>query len=458
LLVDSHCHLDSPDFDADRAAVLERARAAGVGLMLNPGADLATSRRAVELADGHPEIYAAVGVSPHEAEDLPKSWLDQLRALAESSDKVVAIGEIGLDLFRSKVPQKAQEEVFIAQIGLAWELDLPIIVHCRQADDRVLELLQEHSSEGRLRAVMHCFSGDEKLVRGSLALGFYISFAGSLTYPKARPTRRAAELAPDDRILVETDAPYLPPQSVRGKRCEPAMIAETVEKLSAARGATRRDIERITERNFHLAFGLPIIKREQLLYPIGETLYVNLTNRCPNSCGFCPRQHGRFVHSGHDLQLGREAEPAAYVQAMAGFEDFRELVFCGFGEPTARLEALKEIARAAKARGMAVRLDTNGLGSVLNARNIVPELRGLVDEAWVSLNAPDARVYQRLTRSEFGESAYGSVVEFARKAQAAGIKVTVTAVNCPGIDIQACLKAAKRLGLEFRSRKYKKLG
>jgi TatD DNase family protein len=458
LLVDSHCHLDSPDFDADRAAMLDRARAAGVGLMLNPGADLNTSRRAVELAAEHPEIYAAVGVSPHEAEDLPRSWLDQLRALAGSSDKVLAIGEIGLDFFRSKVSPKVQEQVFVAQIELAWELDLPAIVHCRQADERVLELLQQHSGEGRLRAVMHCFSGDEKLARGALALGFFISFAGSLTYPKARPTRRAAELAPDDRILVETDAPYLPPQSVRGKRCEPAMIAETVEKLAAARSATRRDIERVTERNFHLAFGLPIIKREALLYPIGETLYVNLTNRCPNSCGFCPRQHGRFVHSGHDLQLSREADGAEYVKALSGFTDFKELVFCGFGESTVRLEALKEVAKAAKARGMTVRLDTNGLGSVINARNIVPELRGLIDEVWVSLNAPDARVYHRLTKSEFGDSAYGSVVEFAHKAQAAGLKVTVTAVNCPGIDIGACLKAAKRLKLEFRSRKYKKLG
>ncbi len=458
MLVDSHCHLDAPEFDADRDAVLDRARAAGVGLMLNPGADLATSRRAVELAGRHSDVYAAVGVSPHEAGEPPEGWLEELREMAQVNDKVVAIGEIGLDFFRSKVAPEVQEQVFVAQIELAWELDLPIIVHCRQADERVLELLQDHSGEGRLRAVMHCFGGDEKLARGALALGFYISFAGSLTYPKSRPTRRAAELAPDDRILVETDSPYLPPQSVRGKRCEPAMIGETVEKLAAARGAARRDIERITARNFHLAFGLPVVKRDVLLYPIGETLYVNLTNRCPNSCGFCPRQHGRFVHSGHDLQLSREPEAEEYVRALAGFEDFKELVFCGFGEPTMRLEALKEIARAAKARGMAVRLDTNGLGSLINARNIVPELLGLVDEIWVSLNAPDARVYQRLTRSEYGESAYGSVVEFARKAMTAGIRVTASAVNCPGIDVQACLKAAKRLGLEFRSRKYKKLG
>jgi len=458
LLVDSHCHLDAAEFDADRAEVLARARAAGVGLMLNPGADLASSRRAAELARAEPDVYAAVGVSPHAAGELDADWPDQLRALARSTNKVVAIGEAGLDFFRSAVEREVQERVFAAQLALAWELDLPVIVHCRQADQRVLEMLQEHSGEGRLRAVMHCFSGDEKLARGALALGFYLSFAGSLTYPKARPTRRAAELVPDDRMLVETDAPYLPPQGARGRRCEPAMIGETVEKLAGLRNSARRDIERITERNFHLALGLPVIKRDVLLYPIGETLYANLTNRCPNSCGFCPRQHGRYVHSGHDLQLGREVEAAEYVAALAGFPDFRELVFCGFGEPTVRLDALKEIARAAKARAMRVRLDSNGLGSVLNGRNIVPELVGLVDEVWVSLNAAEARTYLRLTRSEFGESAYGAVVEFAHKAQAAGLAVTVTAVNCPGIDMGACLRAARRLKLEFRSRKYRKLG
>lgn len=457
MLVDSHCHLDSPEFDADRAEVLSRARAAGVGLMLTAGADLASSRRAAELAAAESDVYAAVGVSPHAAAEVSGEWIDELRALA-GREKVVAIGEIGLDTVRSKASAKVQEGVFIAQLALAWELDLPVVIHCRGADERMLELLQEYSGEGRRRAVMHCFSGDEKLARGAMALGYYLSFAGSLTYPKARPTRRAAELAPDDRILAETDAPYLPPEGHRGERCEPAMVGVTVDKLAAVRSATRRDVERIVERNFRIAFGLPVVKRDELLYPIGESLYVNLTNRCPNACGFCPRSQGRFVHGGHDLQLSREAPASEYVAALAGFEGFSELVFCGFGEPTLRLEELKEMARAGKARGMRVRLNTNGLGSHLAGRNIAPELAGLIDEIRVSLNAPDAKTYQRLTRSEAGEAAYGAVVSFARAAAAAGIQVIVTAVNCPGIDVRACLRAAQRLNLEFRSRKYRKLG
>ena len=193
LLVDSHCHLDAPEFDADRAEVLSRARAAGVGLMLTAGADLPSSCRAAELAAAERDVYAAVGVSPHAAAEVEGDWIEELRNLAGACDRVVAIGEIGLDTVRSKAPSKVQEEVFIAQLALAWELDLPVVIHCRGADERMLELLQEYSGEGRRRAVMHCFSGDELLARGALALGYYISFAGSLTYPKARPTRRAAE-------------------------------------------------------------------------------------------------------------------------------------------------------------------------------------------------------------------------------------------------------------------------
>jgi TatD DNase family protein len=459
LLVDSHCHLHEEQFREDFEAMLERARAAGVGMMVTNGTDLETSQAAVALAEQHPDIYAAVGISPHDAEKCTGDWLDQVRSLAASSDKVVAIGETGLDFVRSEASHEMQEKAFIQQIKLAWELDLAVVVHCRQADERVLQILQDHAGSGQLRVIMHCFSGDEYLARGVLAMGYYISFAGNLTYPKSRPTRRAAELAPDDRMLIETDAPFLPVQSARGKRCEPAMIEETAEKLAAVRNLSRRDIERITERNFRIAFGLPISKKDVLFYAMREKLYVNLTNRCPNKCGFCPRARDRFLISGHELQLNREAPAEEYVKALGTFEGFEELVFCGSGEPTVRLEELKTVAKAGREQGYKkIRLDTNGLGSLINGRKIAPELAGLIDEAWVAINAPDARVYSRLCKSAFGDKAYGAVLEFARDCKAAGITVVLAAVNVPGVDIQGCLKAAKRLGMEFRSRKYQKLG
>lgn len=459
MLVDSHCHLDDGKFAEDREQVVGRARAAGVGLMLNAGGDLAASAAGVELAGRHPDIYAAVGVSPHAVGSLEGDWIGELRRLASSSDRVVAIGETGLDFYRADASREAQEEAFARQIDLAWELDLALIVHCRQADERVLHILQDRAGSGQLRVVMHCFSGDEYLARGVLAMGYYISFAGNLTYPKARPTRRAAELAPDDRVLIETDSPYLPPESSRGKRCEPAMIGETAERLASLRKCSREDIERITERNFRLAFGLPLVSRETLVYAMREKLYINLTNRCPNKCGFCPRSHDRYTISGHDLLLRREVPAGDYIAALRDRQGFGEIVFCGSGEPTVRMEELKGVARAAREMGFTrVRLDTNGLGSLINARNIVPELVGLVDEVWVSMNAPDARVYQRLCRSAFGDKAYGAVLEFARACRGAGMQTVLTAVNVPGVDVPGCLKAAKRLGLDFRSRRYQKLG
>ncbi len=459
MLVDSHCHLDDERFEVDLDQVLDRAREAGVGLMLSVGSNLESSADVIELAEKHPDVYAAVGVSPHDAGEYTGDWIDELRRLATSSDKVVAIGETGLDFYNADAPKDIQEEVFIQQIKLAWELDLAVIVHCRSADERVLQILQDHAGADQLRVVMHCFSGDEYLARGVLAMNYYVSFAGNLTYPKSRPTRRAAEMVPDDRVLIETDAPSLPVQSARGKRCEPAMVEETAERLANVRKCSRRDVERITERNFRIAFGLPIVRKDALFYPMRERLYVNLTNRCPNKCGFCPRSRDLYLISGHDLQLNREAPASEYVKSLASYEGFDELVFCGSGEPTVRLEELKAVAKAAREAGFKkVRLDTNGLGSLINARKIAGDLVGLIDEVWVSMNAPDAKVYARLCKSAFGDKAYGAVLEFARDCKAAGLKVMLTAVNVPGVDIQGCLKAAKRLGIDFRSRPYRKLG
>ncbi len=459
MLVDSHCHLQDESLRDDLVEVLERARSSGVGLMVSAGSDLETSQAAVALAEQHPDIYAAVGISPHDAAKCTGDWLDQVRSLATSSERVVAIGETGLDYFRAEASHELQEEAFVQQIELAWELDLAVVVHCRQADERVLQILQEHAGAGQLRVIMHCFSGDEYLARGVLAMGYYLSFAGNLTYPKSRPTRRAAELVPDDRMLIETDTPYLPPQSSRGKRCEPAMIEETAEKLAATRKLSRRDIERITERNFRIAFSLPLSKKDVFFYPMREKLYANLTNRCPNKCGFCPRGDDRYVISGHDLLLNREAPAEEYVEALDSFDGCEELVFCGLGEPTVRLAELLAVAKAAKQKGYKkVCLETNGLGSLINARKIAADLGGVIDEVWVSINAPDAKVYARLCKSAFGDKSYGAVLEFARDCKAAGMNVVLTAVNVPGVDIQGCLKAAKRLGMEFRSLKYQKLG
>ena len=234
MLVDSHCHLDLTQFDADRDAVLARARLAGVRLIVNPGIDLHHSRQAIALAERYPEVYAAVGIHPNNTNHFDRSALNQLRTLA-AHPKVVAIGEIGLDYHYDFVPKHVQAKVFASQIELALELDRPVIIHTREAADDTIAMLKE-AGQGRVRGVMHCFTGTADEARRALDLGFSISFSGILTFPRAGSLRDVAAAVPADRLLVETDAPYLAPVPHRGRRNEPAFVVETLTCLAELRG------------------------------------------------------------------------------------------------------------------------------------------------------------------------------------------------------------------------------
>jgi TatD DNase family protein len=246
LFVDTHCHLDFPHFDEDREAVIERARAAGVRRIVIPGTDLATSRRAVELADRHPDLYTAVGVHPNEAGDLPTNDFDQLRTLAKHP-KVVGIGEIGIDLYWRKVSLTAQQEAFRRQIRLADELGKPVIVHDRDAHAEVMAILRE--GPPRAGAVLHAFSGDYEMAEAALDLGFYLGVDGPLTFKKNDALRMIFASVPLERILIETDAPYLTPQAHRGQRNEPAYVRDVAEKLAEIRKITLESVAAATTQN-----------------------------------------------------------------------------------------------------------------------------------------------------------------------------------------------------------------
>jgi len=253
-LFDTHCHLDAPAFDDDRSTVFARARAAGVVRLLNPACDLASSRRAIALAEAHPDLVAAVGVHPNDAAGFGESHLAELRALA-SAPGVVAIGEIGLDYHWQTVSREEQARAFVAQLGLARTLNLPVIVHCREAYDDALELLRDHG-RGLPGLVMHAFSGGMKHLRAALALGFYVGIGGPLTYPNAHGLRAVVEAAPLDRILIETDSPYLAPQPHRGQRNEPAYVATIAQKIAELHRQSASDIARITTDNGRRLFRL----------------------------------------------------------------------------------------------------------------------------------------------------------------------------------------------------------
>jgi TatD DNase family protein len=456
-LVDTHAHLDSGQFDSDRAEVIARALANGVSHLLTVGTDLASSRANAAIARAHGNVYAAAGIHPHDALTADQATLSELKTLIQSEPKIVAVGEIGLDFYRDRAPRDEQRRAFRQQIRLARDVGLPLIIHDRDAHEEVLAILrEEHAAE--IGGVLHCFSGDLVMARQCMELGFYISFPGTVTYPKNEEGRAVVQGVPVDRMLVETDCPYLSPQAFRGRRNEPAYVRHTAEAIAAIKGLTVADVARITTLNAYTLFGIGEADRTtRIVYRIRDSLYLNITNRCTNRCTFCAKFQD-FTVKGHHLRLEGEPSGAEVMAAIGDPRSHEEVVFCGYGEPLLRLELVKEVAAWLKKQGVRVRINTDGQANLVHGRNVLPELAGLVDAISVSLNAPDSQTYQRLCRSPFGEDGYAAVKDFLREAPRHIPSVTATAVSIAGVDMEACRRIAKELGVKFREREYAEVG
>jgi TatD DNase family protein len=252
-LIDSHCHIDMPQFDADRDAVVARAREAGVTKMLIVGGvdEEAGHRRALKVA-GELGLPASAGIHPHEARLATDETYDELRGLARDG-RIVALGELGLDFHYDYSARDVQREVFRRQLRLAREVGLPVIIHTREADDETAAIL-EGEGAGEVGGVIHCFTGGRELARCALALGFYISFSGIVAFPRAEVIQEVARTAPEDRILVETDSPFLAPPPYRGKRNEPAFVVEVARTVARLRGAPVEAIGSAAAANFRRLF------------------------------------------------------------------------------------------------------------------------------------------------------------------------------------------------------------
>jgi TatD DNase family protein len=259
VFVDSHCHIDGPEYDVDRDEVIARAREAGVTTMLNVGTGDPHSgvfERAVALAEQHPELYCAIGVHPHDAKLFDEAARQRLSNLAKQSSRVVAWGEIGLDYHYDHSPRDVQRDVFRRQLAIARELDLPVVIHSRAADDDTIAIMREELSGYSRAGVMHCFGGSSQMAEQAVELGFFISFAGNLTFKKADDLRAIARQLPLERLLVETDCPYLTPVPFRGKRNEPARVVETAKFLADLKDITLEEVGRVTSENFARLFGV----------------------------------------------------------------------------------------------------------------------------------------------------------------------------------------------------------
>lgn len=253
MLIDTHCHLDFPEFATDRDEVIKRARDNGIGYIVNIGSSIDGSKASLQLAKKYDLIYAAVGVHPHEADQVRNDTPAQLEQLARN-DKVVAIGEIGLDYFKNYSKSENQRPLFISLLELSLKLDLPVVIHSRQAQEDTLKILKQVKPK---KVVIHCFSGDEVFLKEALEADFFVSFTCNVTYLKAKDLRAVLKLVPLERLMLETDAPFLPPEGLRGRRNEPALVKNLALEVAKIKEVEFEELARITTENAREFFNLP---------------------------------------------------------------------------------------------------------------------------------------------------------------------------------------------------------
>ena len=462
--IDSHAHLTSKEFDGDRDEVIRRAQDAGVTAIVNPGTDLEDSRLAVELADRYTHVYACVGFHPHEAAKAGDGELEAIEELSRHP-KVVGIGEIGLDFHYDFSPRDVQERMFREQLALARRRNLPVVIHSREAMDLTMSIVEEavrDDGEWRNgaqparypapRGVFHCFAGDVGTAWRLLDLGFSLSLPGIVTFKNSASAAAVAASIPNEHLLLETDSPYLAPVPLRGTRNEPANIPLIAAAIGRLQHLSPDDVGRGTNYAALKLFGIGELGAPRFTYTLRDAVYVNLTIRCNADCVFCDRK-GEAVIKGINLRIEKEPEPEEVIAEIGDPRRYKEVVFCGYGEPTIRLDALKQIARWVKDHGGRTRLNTNGHGNVINKRNILPELAGLLDGVSVSLNATDPGQYGRLMRLD-GPLFFNAMLDFTREAVRHIGHVLLTVVDLEDVDQEKARQIAADLGAEFHSRPY----
>ncbi len=255
MLIDSHAHLDDRRFDLDRDMIIENLNSNGVEFVINVGANLRSSKSTVELAKKHKNIYGVVGIHPHSATELNDKAVETLTDLARE-EKVVAIGEIGLDFYYDNSPRDIQRSAFKTQIELAKKLDLPLVIHSRDADQETFDTLKE-ANDDNLKVLLHCYSGSVELAREYLKLGFYISLGGPVTFKNARVPKEVAEMVPLDRLVIETDSPYLTPEPYRGKKNEPMFVKYVAKQIAEIKNISVEEVIKATNENTKKFFNIP---------------------------------------------------------------------------------------------------------------------------------------------------------------------------------------------------------
>lgn len=440
MLIDSHVHLQDKKFTRDLDRVLERAEDAGVERMICVADRVESSRSAIAISRQHPRLRATVGVHPHYDAQFTAKTMLELEALARDPT-VVAVGEIGLDYHYPNFNAQRQIDCFVAQAHLAVRRKLPLVIHCRDAYDDLLRVIRADERIPR-QGVLHCYSGDYDQARGFLDEGYYLGVGGAVTYPNADVLRDVVRRVGLERIVSETDGPYLPPQSKRGRRNEPSYMKHVIKTLADLTDLSYQDAARITKANAIKLFNLPGRLDPQAVYSIRNTLYVGVTNRCPNECYFCERLHD-YIVMGHFLKLDHEPSADEIIERIESPTQYREIVLSGLGEPTLRWDVCLELARRLKDLGARVRLNTSGLGSLHNGRDIAAEMAGRFDAVAINMVAHNEAVYNQIAKPGEPERAWDAMIEFARSCKQTVPEVMMTIVAVPEVDVEECRRLAE---------------
>lgn len=452
MFIDTHSHLFYPNFKDDLDEVIKRAGETGVDYIIVPATDIATSKEVIVLTEKYDNIFGAVGIHPHETKEWDSSLIQEIESLA-ANKKIVAIGEIGLDYYYDYSPKEKQIEAFKAQIDLALKLDLPVIIHNRDSDEDMMEIIGSYCGSG-LKAQFHCFNGSLKNATELMHMNYMISFTGNITFKKADELIEVLKHIRIDQILLETDSPFLTPVPFRGKRNEPAYVKYIAEKVAEVHNMSVEEVGRITSYNSFRMFGIGEKMKTSFTYKIGNSLYINVTNRCNSHCSFCRRRDDPVL-KGYNLGMTKDEEPDAefYINEIGDPTVYEEIVFCGYGEPTIRWDVVKKISRYVKEKGGRTRLNTNGHGSHINKRDIAPECNGLIDVVSISINSFNPKQYAELSGLE--TRMFNEMINFAKRVKSYVEKVVMTIVNIEGIDVEKTKQTVEeKIGAEFRIRPY----
>jgi len=421
-MIDSHCHLNLDHFEDDQELAIGRALNDGVTGFMNIGYDRSSLRQTLELVEQYPFMFGAAGVHPHDATSYDADLDNEVRA-ALDHPRMVAVGEIGLDFYRDIAPREVQIDVFRKMIALSREKDhKPIVIHCRDAFNEVIETLINEG--GTYRGIFHAFSGGDAEARTIFTLGFHVGIGGVITYRNARLAETVAML-PIERLVIETDSPYLTPHPWRGKRNEPAFVAHVLRTIARAKNMTVAEVDRITTENYLNAMGLPAEALPRPVYKLGDAVYIQAAAATP-----------------------------ADLDSVSS-EDETEAVLTGVVDPLDNMEHLLALASRARERGWRVRVNSLGFANHTAGRDVTRELGGLVDEIDVTLFGVTAKQHDELAYPSVDNEGWEQIRDFIRCSVASGIETVCEFVATPGFEPEPCRQFARDLGARYDIRMYR---